>query len=295
MALGCRLSASARGADSTMVFKRAVIVGVGLLGGSVGLALRARGMAEHIVGWGRRAESLQEALQLGAADSIETDLQTACRDADLVVVCTPVQCVVPHVLSCLEVVAANGLITDVGSTKLSICDGLTGPGDANFCGSHPLAGSEKSGVRFASPELFCGKLAVVTPSSQTCSELAHRTEKFWQALGSRTLRMSPLEHDCGVAQTSHLPHIVAAALAAGTPDALLPLAASGWCDTTRVAAGGVELWRQILQQNRTPVLDVLQQFSASLEIWIEALRRDDAEQIEQLLLAGKQQRDSVGN
>lgn len=278
-----------------MEFKRAVIVGVGLLGGSIGLALRARGMARHIVGWGRRAETLQEALKLGAVDSIETDLHSACRDADLVVVCTPVQCVVSQVLSCLEVIAADGMITDVGSTKQSICNELIGRGDANFCGSHPLAGSEKSGVKFASPELFCGKLAVVTPTLQTSSELTQRTERFWQALGSRTLRMSPLEHDCGVAQTSHLPHIVAAALAAGTPNALLPLAASGWCDTTRVAAGGVELWRQILQENRLPVLDALQQFTASLEIWLEALRRDDAEQIEQLLLAGKQQRDSVGN
>lgn len=278
-----------------MIFNRAVIVGVGLLGGSVGLALRARGLAHHIVGWGRREKSLQQALQLGAVDAIETDLLNACRDADLVVVCTPVQCVAPQVLTCLDLIAAGGMITDVGSTKQSICDELTGRGDASFCGSHPLAGSEKSGVEFASPELFNGRLTVVTPTAQTCPELAQRTEAFWQSLGSRTLRMSPQEHDCGVARTSHLPHLVAAALAAGTPDALLPLAASGWCDTTRVAAGGVEMWRQILQQNRLPVLDALEQFTASLEIWIEALRRDDAEQIEQLLLAGKQQRDSVGN
>ncbi len=278
-----------------MEFNRAVIVGVGLLGGSVGLALRARGMARHIVGWGRRAESLHEALVLGAIDSIDTDLASACRDADLVVVCTPVQCVVPQVLACLDVIAAGGLITDVGSTKFSICSQLAGSGDANFCGSHPLAGSEKSGVSFASPELFSGRLTVVTPTPQTSPELAHRTEGFWRALGSRTLRMSPLEHDCAVARTSHLPHIVAAALAAETPDELLPLAASGWCDTTRVAAGSIAMWRQILQENRLPVLDALQQFTASLEIWIEALRRDDAEQIEQLLLAGKQQRDSVGN
>lgn len=295
MGLGYRLSVSARGVNLFMEFKRAVIVGVGLLGGSIGLALRARGMAGHVVGWGRRPEALQEALRLGAVDAVESDLSQACRDAELVVVCTPVQCVVAQVLSCLEVVAADGLITDVGSTKQRICHELAGRGDANFCGSHPLAGSEKSGVRFASSELFSGKMTVVTPTPQTSEELTQRTEKLWQALGSRTLRMSPQEHDCGVARTSHLPHIVAAALAAQTPDALLPLAASGWCDTTRVAAGGVELWRQILQENRLPVLDALQQFSASLETWIAALGRDDAEQIEQLLLAGKQQRDSVGN
>lgn len=278
-----------------MQFNRAVIVGVGLLGGSVGLALRSRSMAKRIVGWGRRAETLQQALDVQAVDEIETDLITACLEADLVVVCTPVQFVVPQVLFCTNAIAAGGLITDVGSTKQAICTELAGPARETFCGSHPLAGSEKSGVGFALADLFVDRLTVITPSEQTPEPLAERTEKFWQALGSRTLRMTPQEHDCGVARTSHLPHIVAAALAAGTPQALLPLAASGWCDTTRVAAGGVELWQQILLENRQPVLEALQEFSASLQPWIAALSSGDAGRIEQLLQAGKQQRDSVGN
>lgn len=278
-----------------MQFNRAVIVGVGLLGGSVGLALRSRSMAKHIVGWGRRLETLQQALDVNAVDEIETDLITACLEADLVVVCTPVQLVVPQVLFCTNVIAAGGMITDVGSTKQTICTELAGPARKSFCGSHPLAGSEKGGVGFASADLFVGKLTVVTPTEQTPEPLAKRTEEFWQALGSRTLRMTPQEHDCGLARTSHLPHIVAAALAAATPQALLPLAASGWCDTTRVAAGGVELWQQILLENRQPVLEALQEFSASLQPWIAALKAGDAGRIEQLLQAGKQQRDSVGN
>ncbi len=278
-----------------MQFNRAVIVGVGLLGGSIGLALRSRSMAKRIVGWGRRPETLQQALDVRAVDEIETDLITACLEADLVVVCTPVQFVVPQVLFCTNVIAAGGLITDVGSTKQTICTELAGPAGGTFCGSHPLAGSEKSGVSYASADLFVGRLTVVTPTEQTPDWLTERTEKFWQALGSRTLRMTPQEHDCGVARTSHLPHVVAAALAAATPQALLPLAASGWCDTTRVAAGGVELWQQILLENQQPVLEALQEFSASLQPWIAALKAGDAGQIEQLLQAGKQQRDSVGN
>ena len=270
-------------------------MGVGLLGGSVGLALRSRGLARHIVGWGRSKESLQQALEVQAVDEIETDLISACLEADLVVVCTPVQLVVPQVLYSSHVIAAGGLITDVGSTKQTICAELAGPARETFCGSHPLAGSEKSGVGFASANLFAGKLTVVTPSEQTPEGLSQRTEKFWQALGSRTLRMSPQEHDCGLARTSHLPHIVAAALAAGTPDRLLPLAASGWCDTTRVAAGGIELWQQILLENQQPVLEALEQYAASLQPWISALRSGDAERLEQLLQAGKQKRDSVGN
>lgn len=259
------------------------------------MALRARGLAQEVVGWGRRIESLRQALEVDAVDRIETDLASASRAADLVVVCTPVESIVDNVRQCCEHMAAEGLITDVGSTKQTICEQLSATANGQFCGSHPLAGSDKSGVTFASPTLFEGRLTVVTPSEQTPLALTERTAELWHSLGCRTLRMCPNEHDRGVAQTSHLPHIVAAALAAGTPETLLPLAASGWCDTTRIAAGGVELWRQILMENRRPVLAALEAFAGSLTPWLEALRQGDAQQIEQLLEAGKKKRDSVGN
>jgi len=278
-----------------MNFKRVVIVGVGLLGGSLGLALKARGLAQEVVGWGRRIETLRPALDLKAVDRIETDLPNACQQADLVVVCTPVECIVPSVLQCLPSLAENGLVTDVGSTKRAICDQLNSSATRHFCGSHPLAGSDKSGVAYATARLFEDRLTIITPTADTPPPLLARTERLWQAVGSRTLTMSPADHDQAVAHISHLPHIVAAALAAGTPQALLPLAASGWCDTTRVAGGGVELWRQILQENRGPILHALEGFAASLEPWIDALRRNDSQQLEQLLEAGKQKRDSVGN
>jgi prephenate dehydrogenase len=278
-----------------MNFKRVAIVGVGLLGGSLGLALKARAMAQEVVGWGRRLETLRPALDLKAVDRIETDLAYACQGADLVVVCTPVECIVPNVLQCLPCMAEDGLVTDVGSTKGTICAQLASSATRNFCGSHPLAGSDKSGVAYATARLFEDRLTIITPTADTAPTLLARTERLWQAVGSRTLTMSPTDHDQAVAHISHLPHIVAAALAAGTPEALLPLAASGWCDTTRVARGGVELWRQILQENRGPILHALEGFSASLEPWITALRRNDSQQLEQLLEAGKQKRDSVGN
>ncbi len=276
-------------------FNRVLIVGVGLLGGSIGLALRQRGLAKEVVGWARKRETLAEAQRLSAIDFGETNLANACDGADVAIVCTPVQLVAQFVLECQRAMPPGGLITDVGSTKLSICQALTDVAQHTFCGSHPLAGSDKSGVGHATPELFDGKLTVITPTASTPPKLTERTENFWQSLGSRTLRMDPQEHDCGVASTSHLPHIVAAALAAGTPAALLPLAASGWCDTTRVAAGGTELWRQILQENRGPVVAALEQYVAALQNWLAALRLDDARQLERLLEAGKQKRDSVGN
>lgn len=276
-------------------FERTVIVGVGLLGGSIGKALRERGMSRTVVGVGRRRETLDSACQLGAIDQAEIDLEKACADADLVVICTPVQQIVEFVRKAACVARRDALITDVGSTKASICQQLENLDGGQFCGSHPLAGSDKSGVEHADAGLFVDRTVAVTPTEKTSDELLTRVEAFWQKLGSRTLRMTPQEHDTALAMTSHLPHVVASALAAATPQALLPLAASGWCDTTRVAAGSVELWLQILEENREQVLAALGNYSKSLQTWIEALEHQDAAAIESLLTLGKKKRDSVGN
>ena len=276
-------------------FERTVIVGVGLLGGSIGKALRERNLSGTVVGVGRRLEPLQVARDLGAIDEFEVDIETACAAADLVVVCTPVQQVVDYVRRASTAVQPDALMTDVGSTKASICQQLQRLGVSQFCGSHPLAGSDKSGVEYADAALFVDKTVVVTPTEETQPASLERVEKFWQSLGSRTLQMKPLEHDDALAITSHLPHVAASALAAATPEALLPLAASGWCDTTRVAAGSVELWLQILEENREPVLAALASYSNSLQTWIEALEHQDAAAIESLLTLGKNKRDSVGN
>lgn len=276
-------------------YDRAVIIGVGLLGGSIGLALRQRQLARTVLGVGRNQPGLERAVRFGAIDAYELDLNSACQGAELVVVCTPVQDVIHIVEHCLPHIASDALVTDVGSTKRRICAGLADVAQQNFCGAHPLAGSEKSGVEHATAKLLERRLTVVTPSAATPPLLVERTERLWQSLGSRTLRMSPDEHDRALAQTSHLPHIVASALAAATPIELLPLAASGWCDTTRVAAGGAELWRQILEENREPVLHALEGFAATLAEWVRALEAGDMGQVEELLLAGKHKRDSVGN
>ncbi len=287
-------------------FERAVIVGVGLLGGSIGLALRARKLAKYVVGISPRGSSLASAIELGAIDSASTTFATACRGADLAIVCTPVQSIAEHVQQCFQTMPADSLITDVGSTKESIVAAIDRTeARRNFVGSHPLAGSEKSGVEHARENLFNNKLVVVTPAEQTVganqelvsrqTQLTEAVEILWQSLGARTLNMSPRAHDAAVAQISHLPHLLASALAAATPSDLLPLAASGWCDTTRVAAGGVLLWRQILEDNRHPVIAALEGFSSQLDEWLTALRNNDGQKLEALLLEGKQKRDALGN
>lgn len=267
---------------------RVVIVGVGLLGGSIGLALRRRGLARQVIGTGRRAQTLSEAKALGAIDDFICDLETACTAADLVVVCTPVQSIAPftHKIQ-LCALASDCLVTDVGSTKANICRDLPDSAHRSFCGSHPMAGSQLSGVRFASADLFEDRLTIVTPTPQTPVELSRRTEQFWQSLGCRTVQMSPERHDQAMAGISHLPHLIAAALAAQTDDSLLPLAGPGWADTTRVAAGDVELWRQIIVENQQPVLQAMRDFSGSLQPWIAALERGDSALLTQLLDQGK--------
>jgi prephenate dehydrogenase len=283
-------------------FERAVIVGVGLLGGSIGLALRNRKLAKRVVGFSPRGSSLDAAVARGAIDASSQTIQEACQGSDLVIVCTPVQSVAEQVQQCARHMAPNGWITDVGSTKEKIVTSIAATAAIDqFIGSHPLAGSEKSGVDFARENLLEKKLVVVTPhtihSSKTArqTELAVLAEQLWKSLGARTMRMNPQDHDAAVARTSHLPHILASALAAATPDSVLPLAASGWCDTTRVASGGVELWRQIIDENRTPIVDALEEFSTTLQLWLTALRNEDGPTIEQLLTDGKKKRDSLGN
>ena len=276
-------------------YERVLIVGVGLLGGSLGMALLRRKLAAQVVGWGRRPEALQQALELGAISEVSHDLPSACAGTDAVVICTPVQQVVQNAAEAAQYLTPGAWITDVGSIKGSICSGLPAAVHPFFCGAHPLAGSEKSGVAFADAQLFQDRLTIVTPTDDTPADLADRVAKFWEQVGSQTLRMTPDEHDQAVARISHLPHLLASALAGVTPDGLLPLAASGWCDTTRVAAGNVELWRQIMCENRSPLLAAARKYRAALDEWIEALERGDDERLQHLLQTGKQQRDSVGN
>lgn len=276
-------------------FERVVIIGVGLLGGSIGKALRERKLVGQVVGCGRNLARLQVALECGAVDAISEQLPEAVSKADVVVSCLPVQKIADSLSSCLATLPEDAILTDVGSTKASIVDALTALEPNRFCGSHPLAGSDKSGVEFASADLLNGKLTVVTPTELTPTTTLARTLEFWELLGSSTLQLSPAEHDEAIARTSHLPHILAAALAAHTPQELLPLVASGWKDTTRVASGSVEMWLQILLENKQPISDTLQNFRGTLESWLQALAQDDLEQLRSLLETGKNTRDSVGN
>ncbi len=224
-------------------FGTVAIVGVGLIGGSIGLALRTRALADRVIGIGRRQASLRIARRVGAVTNTTIELHKGVAEADLVVVCTPVGHIVEHVRSAAAHCRPGTLITDAGSTKQAIVAALDEqlPGGCRFLGSHPLAGSEKSGPAHADAELFEGRVAVITPTVNTRAEDYDRVAHFWQALGSVVVRMSPEEHDRALAITSHLPHVAAAALATTVPEHLFRLAGAGLLDTSRLAAGGVDI------------------------------------------------------
>ncbi len=255
------------------------IVGVGLIGGSIGRTLRARGLADRVVGVGRSAERLAEAKRLGVIDEGETDLAAGVRGADVVVVCTPVDQVARDVLSVSRAGGPDVLVTDAGSTKGAIVSAVEADPEALrvFVAAHPIAGSERSGVAESRAGLFDGRACVLTPTARTPADRLARARAFWESLGMVLLEMAPEEHDRALALTSHLPHVTAAALAATIPEALLPLAAGAYRDCTRVAAADASLWAAIFRANREPLAEALASYRAELDRFAIALFEEDPE------------------
>lgn len=279
-----------------MTWQRVCIIGVGLLGGSIGLALKRKRLAEQVVGVGRSLSKLETALQRGAIDLASDDILEGARDADLVIACTPVQSIVDTLVQAATVAKPNAILTDVGSTKQTVVlAAKTRLPDNQFIGSHPIAGGHHSGVEHAVGTLLDGALVVTTPTEATPPELVQRMNDFWEALGARTRSLSPLVHDQFLACSSHLPHVVASALATATPEEVLPFVGKGWSDTTRIAAGNSVLWRQILEENHAPALQALKNFATICQNWIEALENGDFDRVESLLEAGKATRDAVAS
>ncbi|HEX6963528.1 MAG TPA: prephenate dehydrogenase [Lacipirellula sp.] len=289
---------------------RVAIVGVGLIGGSIGLALRERGLAEEVIGVGRRAASLELAQQRGAVDRTTTNLVSGVAEADLVVVTTPVETIVDTVRA-VSAAAPRATITDAGSTKAQICHELgqppqldhlapgeldrPGPTRPKFVGSHPIAGDHRTGPGHARANLFDDRVVVVTPEDHTPPGLVERVKEFWESLGAEVVLLSPEEHDRALAATSHLPHLIAAALAAATPEEWLRLAGTGWGDTTRIAAGDPQLWTQIFSQNRAAVLDALRRFEHQLAAFDESLDEGDPATLALRLQEAKRIRDALGD
>lgn len=279
-----------------MVWKRVCIIGVGLLGGSIGLALKRKRLAQEVVGVGRTVSKLQTAVSRGAIDHATDDILVGAKDADLIIACTPVQSIVDSLCVAASVAHPNAVLTDVGSTKQSIMRSAHGRlSPHQFVGSHPIAGGHHSGVEHAVGTLLDGALVIITPSEETPPELVQRMTEFWESMGSRTCCVSAKEHDEALAISSHLPHMVASALATATPDEILQFVGKGWMDSTRIASSNTQLWRQILEENHASALQAMKNFATICASWVDALEKADFDRVEQLLKAGKATREAVAS
>lgn len=274
------------------------IVGVGLIGGSLGMAWRAGPGAHRVTGVVRRPESALEAVSLGACDEATCDLAEGVADADVVVVCTPVTSIVPTVRKLLPHVRPGCIVTDAGSTKQHICEALrqNARPDVPFIGGHPMAGSERGGVAAADPYLFQNAVYVLTPDEATPPESLALLQGLVEETGAKTIVMDAARHDRIVAAISHVPHLIASILVqtAAHVNERIPetftLAAGGFRDTTRIAAGSSEIWRDICVTNRHAILEVLEilgETGRQLKCFLE---QGDADGIERYLAEARTHR-----
>lgn len=279
-----------------MRFEQITIVGVGLIGGSVGLAAKARGVAGRVVGVGRDKAKLDAAVAQGAIDAGTTSLAEGVRGSVLVVVCVPVEHIAPTIRDAAPHAPAGALFTDAGSTKRNLHAAARAAltrGQA-FVPAHPLAGSEKTGSEHGRADLFEGRVNVLTPELGDDAAV-ERVAGFWRALGCRVVFMDANKHDEALAATSHLPHAVAAGVAGVTPVEWLQLTAGGWRDTTRIAGGDPALWAGIFLANRDAVLAAADRFAARFDEFRRLLEAGDGAGLGRWLADAKQVRDALGS
>ncbi len=277
-------------------FDHVTILGPGLLGGSLGMAIRQKKIASRVTVWGRRQEAIDETLRLGAADAGTLDLSSAVKDCDLAVLCTPTPVyatLLPALQRCLP---AHAVLTDVGSVKANVCNKIENVLGGRFIGSHPMTGSEKSGIGYARQDLFDGATCVITPTEFTTTSALDAAEILWKSVGCTLIYLSPAEHDSAVAYLSHLPHLIAAILAntsSKTPEKYYPVAGPGFRDTTRVASGQPEMWADILLDNRAEVATALSAFISYVEEFSTALRDANREKLTALLTSARVNREAI--
>jgi len=281
-------------------FRKITIVGVGLLGGSIGLAVRKFRIAEEIAGYVRRKKTVAECEKAGATDYATTDLAAAVSNSDLVILCTPLAQMRTLAEQFLPALKRGAIVTDVGSVKADVVrelESLIAKAGAHFVGSHPMAGGEKMGVAAAREDLFDNAVCVVTLTAKSNSGAVRKLERFWKSLGAKVLKLPPEQHDLFVSRTSHLPHVAAAALAnlvlgPGQPKSQAQLCANGFRDTTRIASGSPEMWRDIALANRKHLAGSLSAFISELQHFQGVLKNSDGNAIARFFERAKRQRDA---
>ncbi len=284
-------------------FKQVAIVGVGLIGGSLGLVLKRQGLAGSVVGIGRRVENLKAAVSLGAIDRYVVEAAAGIRGSDLVVLAPHVEAYERHLKDWGSVLEPGAIVTDVGSVKgvlVGQCEALM-PAHARFVGGHPIAGREKTGVAAGSADLFRGARCILTPTARTDAQALDTVRELWEAAGASVSLMDPVAHDWVLGAVSHLPHVAAFALINALSEVqdcltdinLLGFSGGGLRDTTRIAASSPEMWRDIFVWNRDNLGKLIEAYERHLDRLKQLIAAGDGAGIEKELARAKQTRERL--
>lgn len=276
-----------------------VVIGVGLIGGSLACALRKAGRVGAVIGVGRSIANLKQAVALGVIDSYSHDGAQAVADADMVVIGATLGSTAAILATIAPALQPAAIVTDVGSTKASVVAAARlalGDKFARFVPGHPIAGTEHSGAQAAFADLYVGHRVILTPVAQTDLDALARVRAMWECVGARVTQMSVADHDRVLAATSHLPHMLAFTLvdmlaAADDADDIFAFAAGGFRDFTRIASSNPEMWRDIALANRDALLAICGSYKARLERLMQALREGDGATLEQSFKRAKEARD----
>ena len=269
-------------------FDRVALIGLGLIGSSLGHAMKRGGLAKHVAGHARSEATRKRALEIGFIDSAHETAAEAVKDADLVVVCTPVGALGQVAAEIEPHLKKGAILTDVGSVKLAVIRdmGPYVPEGVHFIPGHPIAGTEESGPDAGFPELFDGRWCILTPVPGTDKDAVEKLSAFWTECGSKVDVMEPKHHDMVLAIVSHLPHIIAynivgtaSDLETVTQSEVIKYSASGFRDFTRLAASDPTMWRDVCLNNKEPILEMLARFSEDLTALQRAIRWGDGDQL----------------
>jgi prephenate dehydrogenase len=290
---------------SEPMFRHVTIIGLGLLGGSLGLVLKEKALAKKVVGIGRRRENLELGIQMGAIDQFALEPSQSVSQSDLIVMATPVETYLPQIHAWGKDLAPSTIVSDVGSVKGHLVSNIEAhlPPSTFFVGAHPIAGKEKSGVAFADSRLFQGARCVVTPTPRTNAEALEKICYLWEAAGSVVLSMDPMAHDWIFGAVSHLPHVAAfslmhalQALQGQTPNVpdLLDFSGGGLRDTTRIAASSPEMWRDICLANHENLVKMVDLYIQQLQDFRELLHNRDSSGLYKAIALAKESRERLG-
>lgn len=278
------------------------LIGLGLIGSSLGHALKKNGLAAHISGYARSAETRARAMEIGFVDSVHETAQEAVIDADVVFFNTPLSVIKSLAEDIIPGLKDNAILTDVGSVKAGVLSDIAPllDGRVHFVPGHPIAGTERSGPTAGFAELFEGRWCILTPDDTTSLIAVEQVSKLWQGMGSEVTFMDAAHHDLVLAITSHLPHLIAfnivgtaAQLENDTRSEVIKYSASGFRDFTRIAASDPTMWRDIFIENKDAVLEVLGRFSEDLTALQRAIRHSDADYLETVFTRTRGIRQSI--